>query len=94
MSESYGGTNLDSYGLKLGLQQRFLSKLLDQHGLRIRHLGAIKERLKNQKVLAVLDDVNNIEQLQALAKETQWFGNKSRIIVTTRNKQLLISQRR
>lgn len=91
VSESYGGTNLDSYGLKLGLQQRFLSELLDQHGLRIRHLGAIKERLKNHKVLVVLDDVDNIEQLQALAKETQWFGNKSRIIVTTRNKQLLIS---
>lgn len=91
VSESYGGTNLDSYGLKLGLQQRFLSKLLDQHGLRISHLGAIKERLKNHKVLAILDDVDNIEQLQALAKETQWFGKKSRIIVTTRNKQLLIS---
>nr|VDD29716.1 unnamed protein product [Brassica oleracea] len=91
VSESYGGNNLDSYGLKLGLQQRFLSKLLDQHGLRISHLGAIKERLKNHKVLAILDDVDNIEQLQALAKETQWFGKKSRIIVTTRNKQLLIS---
>ncbi|XP_024013283.1 putative disease resistance protein At4g11170 isoform X2 [Eutrema salsugineum] len=91
VSESYGETNLDDYGLKLRLQQNFLSKLLDQHNLRIRHLGAIEERLKNQKVLIVLDDVDNIEQLKALAKETQWFGNKSRIIVTTRNKQLLIS---
>lgn len=89
--ESYGETNFDDYGLKLRLQQNLLSKILDTNGLRIRHLGAIEERLKNQKVLIVLDDVDNIEQLKALAKETHWFGNKSRIIVTTRNKQLLIS---
>ncbi|XP_010422062.1 PREDICTED: putative disease resistance protein At4g11170 isoform X2 [Camelina sativa] len=90
--ESYNGeADLDDYGLKLRLQQRFLSKLLDHKDLRIRHLGAIEERLKNQKVLVILDDVDNIEQLKALAKETQWFGNESRIIVTTQNKQLLVS---
>lgn len=89
--ESYGEAGLDDYGLKLHLQQRFLSKLLDQKDLRVRHLGAIEERLKSQKVLIILDDVDNIEQLKALAKENQWFGNKSRIVVTTQNKQLLVS---
>ncbi|KAL9817036.1 putative disease resistance protein [Arabidopsis thaliana] len=54
-------------------------------------LDDYEERLKSQKVLIILDDVDNIEQLKALAKESQWFGNKSRIVVTTQNKQLLVS---
>lgn len=91
VGERYCETNLDDYGLKLHLQQNFLSKILDQSGLRIHHLGTIEERLKNQKVLIFLDDVDNIEQLKTLANETQWFGKESRIIVTSRNKQLLIS---
>ncbi|KFK40630.1 hypothetical protein AALP_AA2G021400 [Arabis alpina] len=52
-------------------------------------IGAIKENLCDQKVLIILDDVNNLKQLEALAKEPTWFGPGSRIIVTTENEELL-----
>ena len=49
----------------------------------------IKERLCFKKVLLVLDDVDNLDQLEALAGDCNWFGPESRIIVTTRDKHLL-----
>ena len=49
----------------------------------------IKERLRFKKVLLVLDDVDNLDQLEALAGDRNWFGPESRIIVTTRDKHLL-----
>ncbi|CAH8256681.1 unnamed protein product [Arabidopsis lyrata] len=82
-------SDLDEYGSKLRLQEHFLSNLLKQDGTRICHLGVIRERLCDQKVLVILDDVNDIKQLEALADETTWFGPGSRIIVTTENKDLL-----
>ena len=79
----------DEYGLKLRLQENFLKKILNLSGVRITHLGAIKERLRKLRVLIILDDVNHIKQLEALANETTWFGPGSRIIVTTENNELL-----
>lgn len=49
----------------------------------------IKERLCFKKVLLVLDDVDNLDQLEALAGNHDWFGPESRIIVTTRDKHWL-----
>ncbi|XP_010496572.1 PREDICTED: disease resistance protein RML1B isoform X2 [Camelina sativa] len=80
---------LDEYGRKLRLQKRLLSKILNQKGMKIKHLGAIRDRLHDQKVLIVLDDVNDLVQLYALADQTTWFGPGSRIIVTTEDKDLL-----
>ncbi|CAA7053810.1 unnamed protein product [Microthlaspi erraticum] len=80
---------LDEYGLKLRLQEQLLSNILNENGMRISHLGAIKERLCDMKVLITLDDVNDARQLEALANEISWFGLGSRIIVTTENKDLL-----
>ncbi|CAA7047357.1 unnamed protein product [Microthlaspi erraticum] len=77
---------LDDYGQQLRLQEEFLN----QNGMRrIRHLGAVKENLCDQKVLIILDDVNNLKQLEALANETTRFGPGSRIVVTTENQELL-----
>ncbi|KAL0731697.1 hypothetical protein Bca4012_027791 [Brassica carinata] len=45
----------------------------------------------NSKILLVANDVDNIEQLDALAEEFIWFGPGSRIIITTQDKQLLSS---
>ncbi|KAL6318244.1 hypothetical protein AAG906_035753 [Vitis piasezkii] len=55
-------------------------------------INFIKARLHSRKVLIVLDDVDNQQQLKALAGNHDWFGLGSRIIITTRNQQLLISQ--
>nr|XP_023891406.1 TMV resistance protein N-like [Quercus suber] len=49
----------------------------------------IKTRLRRKKILLVLDDVNQLKQLRGLAGERNWFGLGSRIIITTRYKDLL-----
>ncbi|KAG7587728.1 AAA+ ATPase domain [Arabidopsis suecica] len=85
---SYNG-GLDEYGLKLQLQEQLLSKILNQNGMRIYHLGAVPERLCDQKVFIILDDVDDLKQLEALANETNWFGPGSRIIVTTEDQEIL-----
>ncbi|CAN6555716.1 unnamed protein product [Malus baccata var. baccata] len=49
-----------------------------------------KKCLCNKKVLLVLDDVDQVNQLQVLAGKKDWFGMGSRIIITTRNQRLLV----
>ncbi|KAF5803966.1 putative TIR domain, AAA+ ATPase domain, P-loop containing nucleoside triphosphate hydrolase [Helianthus annuus] len=49
----------------------------------------IRTRFVHKKVLMVLDDVDNFKQLEFLAATHDSFGPGSRIIITTRNEQLL-----
>ncbi|RHN79781.1 putative P-loop containing nucleoside triphosphate hydrolase [Medicago truncatula] len=49
----------------------------------------IKQRLHRNKILLILDDVDKLEQLEALAGGLDWFGRGSRVIITTRDKHLL-----
>ncbi|KAD4585189.1 hypothetical protein E3N88_22790 [Mikania micrantha] len=49
----------------------------------------IKHVLRRRKVLLVLDDVDQLDQLEALGGSHEWFCSGSRIIITTRDKQLL-----
>nr|XP_043614745.1 disease resistance protein Roq1-like [Erigeron canadensis] len=51
----------------------------------------IKSMLHRRNVLIVLDDVDDVKQLEALAGSHDWFGGGSRIIITTRDKHLLIT---
>ena len=51
----------------------------------------IKNRLHNKKILLVLDDVTELDQLKKLAGENCWFGSGSRVMITTRDKHLLVS---
>ncbi|XP_031475916.1 disease resistance protein Roq1-like [Nymphaea colorata] len=53
----------------------------------------IKIRIRSKMVLLVLDDVDHESQLDALAGSLDWFCSGSRIIVTTRDKQVLRAQR-
>ncbi|XLU54692.1 hypothetical protein S245_049340, partial [Arachis hypogaea] len=49
----------------------------------------IQNSLRLKKVLLVLDDVNQEKQLENLAGEQAWFGPGSRIIITTRDVEVL-----
>ncbi|XP_042484083.1 uncharacterized protein LOC122064452 [Macadamia integrifolia] len=49
----------------------------------------MEERLCKENVLLVLDDVDSKEQLDALASELNWFGQGSRIIITSKDEYVL-----
>ncbi|XP_025631562.1 TMV resistance protein N isoform X4 [Arachis hypogaea] len=51
----------------------------------------IANSLHNKKVLLVLDDISERSQLENLAGKQEWFGPGSRIIITTRDKHLLMT---
>eukprot|EP01018_Ginkgo_biloba_P007831 Gb_27126 [translate_table: standard] len=48
----------------------------------------MKSRLGSIRALVVLDDIDHTKQLEALSIE-DWFGDGSRVIVTTRDKHIL-----
>ncbi|XP_010528883.1 PREDICTED: putative disease resistance protein At4g11170 [Tarenaya hassleriana] len=77
------------YSSQLRLQQLLLSEISDFKDMKVHHLGTVPERLRDQNVLLVVDDVDALEQLEALAGNTGWFGPGSRIIATTQNRKLL-----
>ena len=84
------GEDLAKEGL-IGLQQKFLAQLLEEPNLNMKALTSIKGRLHSKKVLIVLDNVNDPIILKCLVGNYDWFGRGSRIIITTRDKRLLIS---
>ncbi|XP_023879107.1 disease resistance protein RUN1 isoform X2 [Quercus suber] len=77
----------------VSLQQQLLSKILmstQKYILNVYEgINVLSKRLRNKKVLIVLDDVNEDEQLKALAGKDEWFGVGSIIIVTSRDRHLL-----
>ncbi|XP_060173908.1 disease resistance protein Roq1-like [Lycium barbarum] len=87
------GTLYQTNGLTW-LVQVVICKLLGKNmTLNSDHEGVIilKNMLRRKKVLLILDDVNHREQLEFLVGGTEWFGRGSKIILTARDKQLLIS---
>ncbi|XP_059451146.1 disease resistance protein RML1A-like [Corylus avellana] len=52
-------------------------------------MDIIKEKFCFKQVLIVLDDVDDLDQLYSLVENRNWFGLGSKIIITTRNVQLL-----
>ncbi|KAG6627318.1 hypothetical protein CIPAW_15G119200 [Carya illinoinensis] len=52
-------------------------------------MNVIKHRLCSKRVLIILDDVDELVQIEKLVGDRGWFGLGSRIIVTTRDQQIL-----
>ncbi|XP_040372655.1 TMV resistance protein N isoform X2 [Rosa chinensis] len=53
----------------------------------------LEKCLSNKRVLLVVDDVDSCDILEKVALDKSWFGEGSRIIVTTRDKRLLTERR-
>ncbi|KAG7947092.1 hypothetical protein I3843_14G076600 [Carya illinoinensis] len=85
-------TSRQSDGL-VKLQKNLLIDILKNRDLPLdnvdRGIYLIKKLLARKKVLVVLDDVDHVDQLHALAGNTDWFGAGSRIIATTKDEHLL-----
>nr|KYP42913.1 TMV resistance protein N [Cajanus cajan] len=86
--------NSEKHGLQ-HLQSIVLSELVGEKQMNIasvKHgVSMIQHRLQQKKVLLIVDDVDKHEQLRAVVGKPDWFGPGSRIIVTTRDEQLLAS---
>jgi hypothetical protein len=78
---------------QIHLQEQLLSDILKTSKIKIssvdRGINMIKERLCDKAILVILDDVDQLEQLNAVCRRCDWFGLGSRIIITTRDEHLL-----
>ncbi|KAL3038167.1 hypothetical protein AAZX31_01G114700 [Glycine max] len=80
----------------ISLKEKLFSALLGEnvkmnilHGLS----NYVKRKIGFMKVLIVLDDVNDSDLLEKIIGNLDWFGRGSRIIITTRDKQVLIANK-
>ncbi|XP_039165648.1 disease resistance protein RUN1-like [Eucalyptus grandis] len=83
----------ESYGLGW-LQRKLLSSFgVPSHTDHIKDIDEGMDQIKRvcdtKKVLIVLDDLHEEEKLHYLAGKSNWFGSGSRIIITTKNKDIL-----
>ncbi|KAF8029286.1 hypothetical protein BT93_E1844 [Corymbia citriodora subsp. variegata] len=80
----------------LNLQKKLLSDILDLNCTNLFDIneGAnmIKRRFRTKEVLIVLDDIDKLNQIKKLAGEPIWFSEGSRIIITTRNIEFLVTE--
>ncbi|GJZ78672.1 Toll/interleukin-1 receptor domain-containing protein [Tanacetum coccineum] len=83
-------------GLK-ELQKQILTDIFSNQNITVSSVsgGKIKmvQMMHRKKVLVVLDDVDCTDQLEALAGDPNWYKPGSRIIITTRDKQVLVAHR-
>ncbi|XP_062016489.1 disease resistance protein Roq1-like isoform X2 [Rosa rugosa] len=84
-SAEHGIVHLQKQLISLVLEER-VAQVCDAYG----GAAMTKNLLCNKKVLLVLDDVDQLNQLEMLAGTKDWFGPGSRIIITTRDERLLI----
>ncbi|KAL4580881.1 hypothetical protein LXL04_017087 [Taraxacum kok-saghyz] len=78
------------------LQETIISNIFKQNKMEVSKVGARwlpHERLRRIKVLILLDDVDHLDQLEMLVGSHTWFGEGSRIVITTRDKHVLTAHR-
>ncbi|XP_059652073.1 disease resistance protein RUN1-like isoform X2 [Cornus florida] len=77
----------------VGLQRKHLSNILKGSEVKISNVHEgnkmIKEALSSRRVLLVLDDVDLVDQSAAVLAMQYWIKQGSKIIITSRNEQLL-----
>ncbi|MCI11323.1 TMV resistance protein N, partial [Trifolium medium] len=73
------------------VKSKYLSKLLEEDIRSSECNFSFDPRLKETKVLLVFDDVKDSDQLKDLIGTHSNFGQGSRIIVTSRDKQVLVN---
>ncbi|KAL5845750.1 hypothetical protein ACOSQ3_009274 [Xanthoceras sorbifolium] len=81
-----------NYGGLIRLREEVLSEVLNGENLKLGSPSiplSIKRRINYKKVFIILDDVDNFRKLEILVGGLDRFGPGSRIILTTRDKQVL-----
>ncbi|KAK7273962.1 hypothetical protein RIF29_15030 [Crotalaria pallida] len=78
---------------QVNLQEQLLSGVMKTRRVKLLNIELgktiVKESLCSKRALVVLDDIHNLDQLNALCGSRDWFGRGSRIIITTRDEHLL-----
>ncbi|XP_010463277.1 PREDICTED: putative disease resistance protein At4g11170 [Camelina sativa] len=78
-----------------GLHEELLWNNIQREALAVRSskngFDVTKARLRNRKVLLIVDGVDNNEQIEDVQKVATWFGSGSRVMVTTRDKKFLVA---
>ncbi|XP_024162073.1 disease resistance protein RPV1-like [Rosa chinensis] len=86
-----------SHGGLVKLQNNFLSKIIERNPPSVTNVDegiiVLKQKLSKKRVLLVLDDVDHLDQLRKLAGGCDWFGSRSRIIITTRDTNCLMAHK-
>ncbi|KAL4578618.1 hypothetical protein LXL04_014745 [Taraxacum kok-saghyz] len=77
------------------LQEQVLFNVLSSRSFTVGSVhdgkSVIRKMLCSKKVLLILDDVDHLDQLEALVGGLNWFKPGSRIIITTRDEQVLVA---
>ena len=86
------GESWQQHGMAF-LQKQLLSGICKTKDTKIHDIESGKLTLKKElcckRILLILDDVTELDQLKALCGSRDWFGPGSRIIITTRDKHPL-----
>ncbi|KAL4198674.1 hypothetical protein AMTRI_Chr03g47220 [Amborella trichopoda] len=75
------------------LQNQLLREITKNEKMQVANVGSgvtlIRERIKDKKVLVILDGAESRDQIKALGCKKEWLHRGSRIIITSRKKELL-----
>ncbi|XP_028763098.1 TMV resistance protein N-like [Neltuma alba] len=78
------------------LQNQLLSDICKTTEMKINSIESgkitLRDRLPHKRALVVLDDVDKLAQLNALVGSHDWFKLGSKIIITTRDRRLLLKR--